>query len=198
MTRRGDPATPTGVVIAGVIAVVVVPGPWDWGAIMVGGVLLAILFGYGQWPDRLLPAIGGCAAVAITGLLIVAYPIDLISDGGLSGTRDRDWTATTPALQADLSEPDTIACRPVAGEAQTLVCHVNPPERGDPWALTVVAALFLISLALWAALNPGVQRRRTVAGPPAPVRPKPLAPPAPLTIGEAALAMLILLLPRRR
>ena len=74
--RRAHAATVVGVVVAGVLASIVVPGPYDFGSTMIGLTLLAVLFGYGDAPDSVREAIGFSAAVSICLLLVIGVFLD--------------------------------------------------------------------------------------------------------------------------
>jgi len=74
LRQRG--ATVVGVVIAGVLAIVLLPGPYDFGSTMIGAVLLAVLVGYGTWPHRPREAVGFAAAAALTLVLLLGLPLD--------------------------------------------------------------------------------------------------------------------------
>ena len=73
LRQRG--ATVVGVVIAGVLASVTIPGPYDFGSMMIGALLLAVLLGYGSWPQGPREAVGFAAAAAFALLLCLALPL---------------------------------------------------------------------------------------------------------------------------
>jgi hypothetical protein len=55
--RRDPEAAAIGVVVAGVLASFVIPGPFDWGSTLIGLMLVLVLVGYGKkprdWRERL-------------------------------------------------------------------------------------------------------------------------------------------------
>jgi hypothetical protein len=74
-----------GVVVAGVRASLVAPGPYSWGSTLVGIVLAMVLSAYVDWPLKLArPAIGFAAAWAFVVLLIVGLPLDQITGASFS------------------------------------------------------------------------------------------------------------------
>jgi hypothetical protein len=77
--QSGDP-TVIGILLAGVLASFVIPGPFDWGSSLIGVVLLCVLVGYGDYPRDRRAAIGGAAAAAFTLLLILSRPLDTVLD----------------------------------------------------------------------------------------------------------------------
>jgi hypothetical protein len=73
-------ATVVGVVVAGVLASLVVPGPYDFGSTMIGLVLLAVLVAYGDWPTSRREALGFSAAAGICLLLVGGVLLDRVID----------------------------------------------------------------------------------------------------------------------
>ena len=73
---RAHAATVVGVVLAGVLTSIVVPGPYDFGSTMIGLVLLATLYGYGEPPTDRREAVGFAAAVGICLLLVFGVLLD--------------------------------------------------------------------------------------------------------------------------
>jgi hypothetical protein len=73
--RREHSATVVGVVVAGVLASVVVPGPYSFGSTLIGLTLLCVLFGYGEPPRETAwkEAIGYCGALAFALLLTLGF-----------------------------------------------------------------------------------------------------------------------------
>jgi hypothetical protein len=110
--RREHSAAVVGVVVAGVLASVVIPGPYSFGSTMVGGTLLFVLFGYGELPHptAVREAVGFAAAVAFAALLtfgFVADAVDLRISGWDEGETIRlyeeevqEWTDGWPVLTA--------------------------------------------------------------------------------------------------
>jgi len=89
LRQRG--ATVVGVAIAGVLASVTLPGPYDFGSVMIGALLLAVLVGYGTWPQGKREAVGFAAAAAFTLVLLLGLPFDRIfnlTDWPSGKTRD--------------------------------------------------------------------------------------------------------------
>jgi hypothetical protein len=76
--RRAHGVTVVGVVLAGVLASIVVPGPYDFGATMIGLTLLAVLYGYGTTPTDQREAVGLSAAVGICLLLVFGVLLDRV------------------------------------------------------------------------------------------------------------------------
>ena len=74
-----------GVVIVGVLASFTVPGPFDWGATLIGVVLLTVLYAYvptSPLPESPRRAAGTAAAAAFCLLLILGRPLDVIVGSG--------------------------------------------------------------------------------------------------------------------
>lgn len=72
---KADPSV-IGVLLAGVLASFVIPGPFDWGSTLIGVVLLLVLIAYGEYPQDLRSAIGAAAAAAFTLLLVLGRLLD--------------------------------------------------------------------------------------------------------------------------
>lgn len=88
IARRQHVATVSGVVIAGVLASYVVPGPYSWGSTLIGIILAFILIGYGEWPAGRREAFGFAAAAAFVTLLTLGVLLDELWN--ISGW-DSDW-----------------------------------------------------------------------------------------------------------
>jgi hypothetical protein len=73
-----DPAV-VGVIVAGVLASFVIPGPFDWGSTLIGAVLLLVLIGYGTRPTTWRAAVGTASAAAFTMLLALGRPLNLVT-----------------------------------------------------------------------------------------------------------------------
>jgi hypothetical protein len=78
LERRQHVAAVTGVVIAGVLASFVVPGPYSWGSTLIGVILGLLLFGYGDLPASNREAIGFSAALAFVLLLVLGVALDSV------------------------------------------------------------------------------------------------------------------------
>lgn len=99
--RRAHAATVVGVVVAGVLASIVVPGPYDFGSTMIGLTLLAVLFSYGDLPISAREAIGFSAAVSLSMLLAIGVFFDraCMSPAGRLPKRPRNGgSSMTPLL----------------------------------------------------------------------------------------------------
>jgi hypothetical protein len=78
-TESNTDPTVVGVVLAGVLASFVIPGPFDWGSTLIGVVLLFVLFGYAKPPHHWRPALAAAAAASFTLLLALGRPLQLAS-----------------------------------------------------------------------------------------------------------------------
>jgi hypothetical protein len=77
--RAAQEAAVIGVVLAGVLASFVVPGPFDWGSTLIGAILLVVLCAYGgvpSGPGAWRRGLGMAAAAAFCSLLILGRPLD--------------------------------------------------------------------------------------------------------------------------
>jgi hypothetical protein len=74
--ERQHTAAVTGVVVAGVLASFVMPGPYNWGSTLIGMILLIVLCGYADRPHPGREVRGLAAAVAFILLLIVGRFLD--------------------------------------------------------------------------------------------------------------------------
>lgn len=92
LDRRQHAATVVGVVVAGVLASYIVPGPYNLGSTMLGLILIAILFGYGELPTERREAVGYAAACGFAVLLTAGAMLDWALDDRLSGWRDGQTT----------------------------------------------------------------------------------------------------------
>jgi hypothetical protein len=91
--------TLTGVVIAGVLASFVVPGPYSWGSTLIGVILLAILVGYAEPPALGREIVGFAAAVAFALLLTLGVAFDTVWN--ISGWRDGDTADKVQQFRSD-------------------------------------------------------------------------------------------------
>jgi hypothetical protein len=87
-----------GVVVAGVLASVVTPGPYNYGSTMIGVTLLAVLFGYGELPTAAREGVGFAAAIAFSLLLTLGVVLDALFDGQISGWPNGRSTVTNESL----------------------------------------------------------------------------------------------------
>jgi hypothetical protein len=76
-TAPGKPSAVVGVVVAGVLASFVIPGPYAWDTTMLGVLLLLILIGYGHFPRTAREAVGTAAAVAFVLLFTFGRFLDI-------------------------------------------------------------------------------------------------------------------------
>jgi hypothetical protein len=77
--RAAQEAAVIGVVLAGVLASFVIPGPFDWGSTLIGAILLVVLCAYGgvpSGPRAWQRGLGMAAAAAFCWLLILGRPFD--------------------------------------------------------------------------------------------------------------------------
>jgi hypothetical protein len=104
-----DPAV-IGVVIAGVLVSFTIPGPYDWGATLIGVILLAVLVAYGEMPQGLSiaevrRAIGLAAAAAFCLLLILGRLLDIVVGSGSDAHHLlSNWPY--PSIKRDEDVPD--------------------------------------------------------------------------------------------
>jgi hypothetical protein len=84
-TRSGEPAAVVGVVIAGVVAMVVSPGRFDWWATMVGLTLVAVLWGYAHEPRSRHESAGLAAAITLALVYTAGAPIERWIGARISG-----------------------------------------------------------------------------------------------------------------
>jgi hypothetical protein len=82
---QSDDAAVIGVVVAGVLASFVNPGPFDLGGLLIGALLLAVLFAYTRWPEgrrgTTRRAVGLAAAVAFCCTFITGSLADQVRVG---------------------------------------------------------------------------------------------------------------------
>lgn len=71
--------------LAGIVAMVVSPGPFDWWASMIGLTLLAVLWGYAHEPTSLPESVGLAAAIALSIIWTIGAPLELWFDARISG-----------------------------------------------------------------------------------------------------------------
>jgi hypothetical protein len=101
------------VVIAGVLSSFTIPGPFDWGASLIGVILLVVLLAYGTWPRELTVAsfrraLGMAAAGAFCVLLILGRPVDAVlvdTDDGRRHLLSR-WPSPSQRRDDDVPDPD--------------------------------------------------------------------------------------------
>lgn len=74
--KATDTAAVTGVVIAGVLASFVIPGPYDWGSTLIGIMLLVVLIGFIEVPDSKRETAAIAAAAAFALLLVFGRVLD--------------------------------------------------------------------------------------------------------------------------
>ena len=74
--RRDPEAAAIGVVVAGVLASFVIPGPFDWGSTLIGLMLLLVLFGYGRRPERPRETLGMASAAGFSLVLVFGRLLD--------------------------------------------------------------------------------------------------------------------------
>ena len=136
--RRQHAATVVGVVVAGVLASIVVPGPYNFGSSLVGATLLGVLVGYGEPPKRDADcreygreALGYGAALAFVLLLTL-------------GSRSMRSSASRAGM--------TAAARP-----RTIGRDRNTPMLGDPSSSGVVC----LSSSCWGSSCAGASSRAT-------------------------------------
>jgi len=83
-TQESDDAAVVGVVIAGILASFVIPGPFDFGSLVIGLLLLSVLFAYGRWPTRRddwRKAFGLAAAIAFCLMFSAGAVLDQFTVG---------------------------------------------------------------------------------------------------------------------
>ncbi len=88
--QRSDPAAVIGVVVAGILASFVVPGPYAWDTVMLGLLLGFVLLGYGEMPTNAREALGMAAAIGFVLLFVSGHFLDDWLD--LSGWPERKVT----------------------------------------------------------------------------------------------------------
>jgi hypothetical protein len=74
-----------GVVLAGIVAMVVSTGPFDWWASMIGLTLLAVLWGYAHAPTSRQESVGLAAAVTLALIYTVGAPLEIWFGARISG-----------------------------------------------------------------------------------------------------------------
>jgi hypothetical protein len=75
--KATDTAAVTGVVIAGVLASFVIPGPFDWGSTLIGIMLLVVLVGLvAEVPESRRETAAIAAAAGFALMLVFARPLD--------------------------------------------------------------------------------------------------------------------------
>jgi hypothetical protein len=74
--ESGDAAAVIGVVVAGVLASFVIPGPYSWDTMMLGALMLIILLGFAEIPQTRREAAGVAAAMAFALLFLLGRLVD--------------------------------------------------------------------------------------------------------------------------
>jgi hypothetical protein len=127
--KATDLAAVTGVVIAGVLASFVIPGPFDWGSTLIGIMLLVVLVGFVEVPESRRETAAIAAAAGFVLLLIFARPLDETS---LSLS---DWPETGETREA-----------------------LDTPDKDDGWpfliAWTVFTAVSFLGMRGWRKWGP--------------------------------------------
>jgi hypothetical protein len=115
-SQVGQEAAVIGVVIAGVLVSFTIPGPFDWGSMLIGTIMLSVLLAYGTWPqgvDQLASwrrALGMATAGAFCAVQLLGRPLDAITWDGRrllshwedGNSRDEDIPAASAGWELGL------------------------------------------------------------------------------------------------
>ena len=144
--QLGHDAAVVGVVIAGVLASFVIPGPFDWGSLLIGLLLLAVLFGYADVPakDHKRRAVAGAAAVGFCLLLVTGALVDQWERNDAGGSRVHvlsGWPAEK--VEDDPNDPATVVGYPKREDAD------RPNANSGLWLLVIWLGLSLAVYVVW-------------------------------------------------